>query len=126
MPKAAKKEPAEAAGEELAQVAAIPLREREGGVEVCLVTTRETRRWSVPKGWQMKGRKDWAAAAIEAEQEAGLVGSVSKKPIGDYRYWKRLKTSFVLVRVSAFRLDVTSQLASWQEQGQRSVRWCSL
>lgn len=37
----------------------------------------------------MKGHKDHEAAAIEAEQEAGLVGRIHKKPIGTYTYWKR-------------------------------------
>ena len=36
------------------------------GVDVLLVSSRETKRWIIPKGWPMKGKKDWTAAAREA------------------------------------------------------------
>jgi len=66
----------------LYQVAALPLRKKEALLEVCLVTTRETGRWTVPKGWPMKGIKDFMAAKIEAEQEAGVTGNPDKKRSG--------------------------------------------
>jgi 8-oxo-dGTP pyrophosphatase MutT (NUDIX family) len=108
------------------QVAALPLRRRGRNEEVCLVTTRETRRWTIPKGWCMKGTKDSEAAAIEAEQEAGLYGRIGKRPLGSYRYWKRLTARFVLVRVAVYRLDVAGSRSSWPEKDQRQVRWMSL
>ena len=59
------------------QVAAVPVtRDDEGRLMVMLITSRETRRLIVPKGWAMKGRKDHRAAAIEAREEAGLIGRV--------------------------------------------------
>jgi len=111
------------AAQELHQVAALPVRVRNGNVEVCLVTTRETRRWTVPKGWPMKGLKDHQAAAVEAEQEAGLIGRTSKASIGDYLYWKRRESHFDLVRVAVYRLDVEQHAVQWREMGQREVRW---
>jgi 8-oxo-dGTP pyrophosphatase MutT (NUDIX family) len=126
MPSPAKREQLAENGEELAQIAAAPLREREGRLEICLVTTRETGRWTIPKGWPMKGKRDRDAAAIEARQEAGLVGSVRKRAVGDYVYWKRLSSQFALVRVKVFRLDVTNELDEFSERGQRSVQWFSL
>ena len=39
-----------------------------------LVSSRETKRWIVPKGWPMSGRSGAASAAIEALEEAGLLG----------------------------------------------------
>src|SRR4051812_47798425 len=96
----------EKAAAEREQVAALPLRTLRDRDEICLVTTRETRRWTIPKGWPMKGLKNHLAAGIEAEQEAGLYGKISKKPIGTYLYWKRRELKFELVRVSVFRLDV--------------------
>ena len=60
--------------EELRQVAALPMRTENGSIQVCLVTTRETRRWTIPKGWPMRDIKDCRAAAIEAGcREAGLL-----------------------------------------------------
>src|SRR3954465_1680406 len=108
------------------QVAALPLRWRGGRIEVCLITTRETRRWSIPKGWPMKGRKDHTAAALEAEQEAGLYGQIGRRPIGTYDYWKRYTEHFEMLPVHVYRLDVEGQHHSWQEQGQRNVQWAQL
>lgn len=111
------------APKELRQVAALPLRFQRGRVEVCLVTTRETRRWTIPKGWPMKDRKDCRAAAIEAEEEAGLLGKIGKEPVGEYLYWKRRDQHFDLVRVFVYRLDVTGHLPVWREMSEREVRW---
>jgi 8-oxo-dGTP pyrophosphatase MutT (NUDIX family) len=109
----------------LHQIAALPIRAREGHVEVCLITTRETGRWSLPKGWPMKGRHDFAAARIEAEQEAGVTGKPGKTPIGSFLYWKRRDRHFGLVEVTVYPLLVTDILSSWKEQAQRHVRWAT-
>jgi 8-oxo-dGTP pyrophosphatase MutT (NUDIX family) len=39
------------------------------------------RRWVIPKGWPMKGRSPHGAAAMEASEEAGLVGKIEKKKL---------------------------------------------
>jgi 8-oxo-dGTP pyrophosphatase MutT (NUDIX family) len=108
------------------QVAALPLRERGGRVEVCLVTTRTNHRWTVPKGWPIKGRKDHVAARIEAEQEAGLIGKARRKTVGSFLYWKRLADRFERVEVSVYPLRVTGALRAWKEQAERQVQWMSL
>ena len=107
------------------QYAALPYRQRgDGSLEVMLVTSRETRRWVIPKGWPMKGRKPHASAAREALEEAGLVGRVGKTPIGTYHYDKRLKGGdAVPCSVDVFPLEVKSQRKRWPEQKERSVRW---
>jgi len=106
------------------QVAALPVRRSaDGNWQVLLVTSRETRRWVIPKGWPMKKLKDHKAAALEAEQEAGVVGRVSKEPVGSYLYWKRRRAHFDLCRVDVYLLDVETQLARWKEKAQRTVRW---
>lgn len=111
------------ADEALHQVAALPLRMTDRGIEVCLLTTRETRRWTIPKGWPMKGKADRDAAAIEARQEAGLVGKVAKHPLGSFLYWKRRPTELELVRVEVYRMDVAEQLPTWKEAAERYVMW---
>src|ERR1700761_2252507 len=74
------------------QYAALPWRHRHGEeLEILLATSRETRRWVIPKGWPMKNRKPHAAAAQEAFEEAGVSGRVMKRSIGRYNYVKRLK-----------------------------------
>jgi len=111
------------AAEALRQVAALPMREQDGRLEVCLVTTRSTGRWTLPKGWPIKGRKDFTAARIEAEQEAGVTGTPRRKPIGSFLYWKRRAEHFDLVNVAVYPLEATKALATWKEQGERQVRW---
>ena len=80
-----------ASGKVQHQVAALPFRRTaDGDVSVLLVSSRDTHRPLIPKGWRMKGKSDRKAAAIEAMEEAGVLGTTSKAPIGRYRYWKRL------------------------------------
>jgi 8-oxo-dGTP pyrophosphatase MutT (NUDIX family) len=106
------------------QVAALPYRLNEHGqVEVLLVTSRETGRWLIPKGGIMKGKKPWEAAAQEAREEAGVEGSIARKPLGHYTYWKRKADHFALYKVEVFGLEVERQLQSWPEQGQRRQQW---
>jgi 8-oxo-dGTP pyrophosphatase MutT (NUDIX family) len=106
------------------QVAALPMRLTEAGVpQVLMVTSRETRRWIIPKGWPMKGLKDHQAATIEAAEEAGIQGRTLKSAIGQYTYWRRTKNDFRLTPVSVFLLSVEGRLASWKEKGQRDAKW---
>ncbi|MFD0936892.1 NUDIX hydrolase [Methylobacterium trifolii] len=107
------------------QVGVLPFRrDSDGAFSVLLVTSRESRRWVIPKGWPMKGRKPYEAAAREAYEEAGLLGQVGKRPLGFYLYEKRLKSrDSVLCQVKVFPLEVRKQLKAWPEQHQRELRW---
>ncbi len=40
-------------------------------LEILLVTSRETRRWVIPRGWPMKGKKPYAAAAARRWRRPG-------------------------------------------------------
>ena len=111
-------------GEPRRQIAAMPIRRAaDGSLEILLVTSRTTRRWIVPKGWPIKGMKDYDAAAREAYEEAGVVGTIGKRAAGRYNYWKRLSDHFVLCTVKLYLLEVQRQLPSWVEQGQRHCQW---
>lgn len=94
-----------------------------GTLRIMLITSRETKRLIIPKGWPMKGRKDHRAAAIEARQEAGLIGRIHRKPVGVYTYWKRLPDRFVYCAVKVYVLEVTRRLKTWREQEQRRGIW---
>ena len=109
--------------DELSQVAALPFRIRDGRIEVLLVTSRETKRWLIPKGWPMKGKKPHKAAAQEAEEEAGVKGEIKSEPLGSYDYWKRRAAHFDLCRVNVYPLAVSKQLKSFREKGQRKAQW---
>ena len=110
------------------QYAALPYRRADGGApQIMLVTSRRTKRWIIPKGWPMKHKPPHAAAAREALEEAGVTGSVGRKPLGSYSYRKRLKRGRTVVcKVKVFALKVSGQRKSWREEGKRTVKWFSL
>ena len=108
-----------------AQIAALPLRRaKPGRLEVLMVTSRDTGRWVMPKGWEMDGHKPWAAAEIEALEEAGAVGHISKTSIGHYSYGKVLDDGTVLpCRVQVFPMVVEKLKRRWKERDERKRRW---
>ena len=116
---------------ETRQVAALPWRESptagEGHREILMITSRDTRRWVIPKGGRMAGKTDHEAAAIEAMEEAGVHGEIDPVSIGAFRYSKRLKSGLTRQCVVAvFPLNVMIELGDWLEAGQRERRWMSL
>lgn len=109
------------------QYAALPWRYSGGNREVLLISSRETGRWVIPKGWPIKGLSPAETAAREAYEEAGLGGQISKKPIGEFEYDKRLDDGTTLpCRVEVFTLERMIQHPDWPEQGQRKRQWFSV
>jgi 8-oxo-dGTP pyrophosphatase MutT (NUDIX family) len=91
-----------------------------------LITSRGTRRWVIPKGWPQKGKAPHHSAAREAFEEAGVVGAVSRRSVGSFKYEKRLKDGrLVLCEVEVFPLKVRRQTKQWPERRQRQVKWLS-
>ncbi len=106
------------------QYGALPYRIHGRRVEILLITSRATRRWVIPKGWPMKGLRPQDAAAVEATEEAGLIGEIEDRPIGSYRYLKALKDGrCIAVQVILFPFLVQGQEESWKEMGQREASW---
>ncbi|GAM03342.1 hypothetical protein MBENS4_0341 [Novosphingobium sp. MBES04] len=113
------------------QIAVLPYRSEspaiDAPVQILLITSRETRRWVIPKGGLMKGKSPHAAAAQEAEEEAGVLGAVCPIPLGSFRYRKRRASGArVWADVDVFPFAVTEMLETWDEQHQRDRRWFSL
>ncbi|SMX39062.1 NUDIX hydrolase [Maliponia aquimaris] len=109
------------------QIAALPMRRGDKGeVKILMVTSRDTGRWVMPKGWHMDGKKPWAAAAIEALEEAGAVGRIGNEKIGTYRYPKILADGRVIpCVVDVYPMFVDELLRNWKERGQRKRKWFS-
>jgi 8-oxo-dGTP pyrophosphatase MutT (NUDIX family) len=106
----------------LEQVGVLPVeRGPDGSWRVVLITTRDSGRWSIPKGNPMKGFSRPEAASIEAYEEAGLVGKASRKPIGTYMFWKRKQGHWELAEVVVYLLKVETRLADYKEKGLRLV-----
>lgn len=108
------------------QYGALPYRlDDDASIRVLLVTSRETKRWIIPKGWPTKGLKPAEAAAREAYEEAGVRGRIAGRAFGHYVYEKRLdnRGTTVPCQVEVFPLLVKRQSKDWPESKQRTVRW---
>jgi len=94
-------------------------------MEILLVTTRQTKRWIIPKGWPIKGLKPAKSAAREAFEEAGVIGSIRTRKIGSFIYDKRLDDGGAVIscEVTVFPLRVKRQRKVWPEFHQRICRW---
>jgi len=88
-----------------------------------MVTSRGTGRWVLPKGWEMDGKKSWEAAEIEALEEAGITGEISRKEIGSYHYWKCQGQLGHWSRVLVYPMVVTRLKRNWKERDERKRRW---
>lgn len=110
------------------QVAALPLRwDKDGNLAILMVTSRDTGRWVMPKGWTEDGLTYSQAASAEAEEEAGATGPISDQAIGGYRYRKLCDNgASVECRVRLFPMLVKELLADWKEQDERTRCWFSV
>ena len=96
-------------------------------IEVLLVTSRRSGRWTIPKGWPMPGKSLAEAAEQEAFEEAGVRGTIDPKPIGTFRHVKTLLVTGELeVDIVVHPLWVDRELPKWPELGQRKRKWFSV
>ena len=112
------------------QVAALCWRHsprRLSQLEVLLITSRNSKRWILPKGWPEAGLNAAENAAREAFEEAGVTGKIEAQPIGNYHYLKAKKDGGGMpCSVDVFALAVTKQLDDWPEKGMRTMAWTPL
>ncbi|MGL4395916.1 MAG: NUDIX hydrolase [Hyphomicrobium sp.] len=106
------------------QVAALPYFDGPDGRRVCLISSRFSKRWVIPKGWPRSAVPDRDMAEREARQEAGVAGEIGLNPIGHYTYIKRLHLlSWVQCTVDVYPLHVDRQFAKWREKSSRRLIW---
>ncbi len=102
------------------------IRRDRGIFEVLLVTSRESGRWIIPKGWPITGKKPHEVAAIEAFEEAGVRGKAKKKPFGYFTYLKMFDNGErVPCCVQVHLLNVEEMSDVFHEKGQRISEWVS-
>ena len=108
------------------QIAALPFRRHAKRLEILMITSRETKRWVIPKGWPMEGKADYEAAKTEAFEEAGIDGRIDHSPLGFFDYQKRLKSGETkFIRVQVYGLHVSELKRNWPEKHQRKRKWFS-
>ena len=104
------------------QSAVLPYRFSGETPELLLITSRNRKRWVLPKGFVEAGLTPWDSAIKEAFEEAGIEGEVSKKSIGTYLYEKCLG----VCSVEVFLMRVITEYETWPEASLRRKEWTSL
>ncbi len=109
------------------QFAALCTRETDGGPQVLLITSRDTGRWVIPKGWPVDGLDGAETAKQEAWEEAGVrPHHLCKAPVGHFTYDKILKDgSAQQVLTSVYRIEVQNLADVYPEADMRKREWVS-
>ncbi|MBT8127997.1 MAG: NUDIX domain-containing protein [Gammaproteobacteria bacterium] len=104
------------------QSAVIPYRLQKHKIQVMLVRSSKRNHWVVPKGIHEPGMSAQKSAALEAFEEAGIRGAVSKSRLGVYEYSKWGATC--KVQVYAMRVKEIIPENDWEE-AHRGRKWLS-
>ena len=108
------------------QFGALCYRVRKDKLQVLMITSRNRKRWIVPKGWPMDKMTPAEAAAREAFEEAGAEGKISPHCLGIYTASKAVNGDSMPFVVALYPLEVKRLHAIFPERGQRRRRWMSL
>ena len=101
-------------------------KKKSGQLEMLLLTSRDTGRWVIPKGWPMSGKLSHEVAAREALEEAGVHGTVETEPLGTFTYQKVLKDGVeVACMVQVYALETAELAKNFKEKGERTLEWVS-
>ena len=95
-------------------------------LKFAIVTSRRTGRWVFPKGSVDPGMTPSEAAAQEALEEAGVVGTAHRSPIGIYRVPKIRPPLIWVVEVALYPMAIDEVLDDWEESGERTRRFVTM
>ena len=109
------------------QVAALCYCLKDASKKVLLITSRDTGRWIIPKGWPIDGLDAGDAALQEAWEEAGVKhGRIAGGALGSYRYDKELGSGLPIpVDTLVFPVEVKHLEEIYPEAGERNRKWVS-
>lgn len=107
------------------QFAALCYRLRKDQVQICLVTTRRTGRWILPKGWPISGKTGGETALQEAWEEAGVKqGKVDAAPVGAFQTVKRYNSGQqVPCEMQVYAVKVKDVANDYPEADKRERKW---
>lgn len=109
------------------QVAALCYRPGAYGKDVLLITSRDTGRWILPKGWLINGLSGSQSALQEAWEEAGVKqAEIDPNPVGHYEYVKGLDTGGeAVVDTQVYLVRVVALENDYPEADERQRKWVS-
>lgn len=100
------------------------LARKTNALEILVITSRDTGRWVIPKGWPMQGKQAHEVAEREAYEEAGVKGKVQRAAIGAYVYQKRMDHGLeISCKVQVHALEVEDFCKNFPEKGSRRLEW---
>lgn len=107
------------------QVAAMCYRQVKDQTEILLITSRDTGRWILPKGWPINGLDAANSALQEAWEEAGVKSGIVEGPaIGSYDYDKVMDGGRTLpIEAHVFKVRVDDLTDTYPECGKRKRKW---
>ena len=107
------------------QVAAICYQGKGDARKVLLITSRDTKRWIVPKGWPIDGLDAAEAAAQEAWEEAGVkAANIAPEPLGEFDYDKLMDAGGVVsCATQVFAIEVDHLEDDFPEASERTRKW---
>jgi 8-oxo-dGTP pyrophosphatase MutT (NUDIX family) len=104
------------------QSAIIPYRIRDGNFEILIITTRSSKKWTIPKGLIEDNLTPEESAEQEGYEEAGIKGIINPRIIGEYQYQKWGG----ICSVKVYPLEITQIMADWPESYFRKRKWIRL
>lgn len=106
------------------QHGAICWRLHRDAVQVLLISSRDTGRWIIPKGWPINGLPPHETALREAWEEAGVKGEVHPLCLGLFPYEKVLAPDRAIpCIVSVYAVQVVRLRDRFPERKQRNRKW---
>lgn len=107
-----------------AQFAALCYRIRKDKPEILMITSRDTGRWIIPKGWPEDGKTPAQCALMEAWEEAGVKGRVSGPCLGLFSYDKQIPDEDPMpCAAMVYPVRVRALADAFPEMGQRKRKW---
>jgi 8-oxo-dGTP pyrophosphatase MutT (NUDIX family) len=100
---------------DIEQVGVIPYMTVKGKTKVVLVTARSSGEWILPKGNVEADMSKKDAAALEAYEEAGVLGSIDRDGARTVEIQRRGKS----IRLKLYPLCVEEILTEWPESHER-------
>ncbi len=108
------------------QFAALCFRVVDGKTKILLITSRNSGRWIIPRGWPMDSKTPSETAQTEAWEEAGVRGKAYELSLGLYSYIRDIRDDYSLPCVAmVYPVRVDKLEKKFPEKGQRRRKWMS-
>ena len=107
------------------QMAALCYRTEKAETQILLITSRDTGRWIIPKGWPIEGKTSGETALQEAWEEAGVRSdATAPEPLGSYTYEKRFDSGLsATVETMVYSVAVERLSDTFPEADERNRKW---